>query len=544
MTKSTQNGSTPSTYKYKLASQKEKPVFHEYPLDKSERTCCQKCALSACVFGIIFIIGGIISAFIVKPFVNSKIAENLVLMDGEKAFLGWKDPPVNPTMKVYFFNLTNEEAFLHGREKPKVNKIGPYVYVEEIHKVNVTFGDEGDTVTFSDNKTYFFSPSLSTGLDSDVILMPNIPLFGLFRKMQDEEPEAKSVFESLLNSYDFGIDKVPFLRLTVKEFLWGYPSILMSMKHLSTCSHKPKEEYYEEDEDEWGNMGWGDEDECKMTPENQQQFGLYIDFNQTVLNERSLKTGKGDISAKGLMTAFRGKATLGSWSEERCNVIDGRDPGTLTVGLDKKKELNIYFSNMCRNMKFQYRKTVDHSGFETYRFAPIEETFHSPQHYSNNSCYCHSRICLPSGLFDIGIGCQQYSPVYFSWPHFLYGDPILRKGVDGLDAPNREEHEFYFDIQPEWGVTLAAHAAFQLNVLVQRNGFSWFDKVEKRVMLPFLMLEEGVPGPNDIIKEKVKLLLTIGENIKNITFLIAVILGFICMMPEICLWIKSCCKKN
>jgi len=545
MKNSTQNGSTPSAYKYTLTSQKEKPAFHEYSLDKSERACCEKCALSGCVIGFIFILGGIISAFIVKPLINNKIIDNLVLMDGEKAFLGWKDPPVNPVMKVFFFNLTNEEAFLQGIEKPKVNKIGPYVYVEDIHKVNVTFDENGDTITFSDNKTYFFSTALSSGHESDLILMPNIPLFGAFRKMKDEVPEAKSVFESLLNSYEFGMDKNPFLKLTVKQFLWGYPSLLMSMNHLSTCSHKPMEDYYEDDDD-WGDMGWLDSsaDNCVITPDNQKQFGFYLGFNQTTMNERTLKTGKGDISTKGLITAFQGKDTLGSWSEDHCNVIQGRDPGTLTIGLDKKTKLNLYFTNMCRNIKFQYRKVVEHSGFQTYRFSPIDETFHSPLHYPNNSCYCHSRLCLPSGLFDMGVGCREGSPVYMSWPHFLHGDPVLRNAVDGLDDPVRDEHEFYFDIEPEWGTTLSAHAAFQFNVLVRRNGFSWFDKVQKRVMLPFLMLEEGVPGPNTVIKEKMNLLLTIGENIKNLIFLIAMVLGFLCMLPEICLWIKSCCNNK
>ena len=144
----------------------------------------------------------------------------------------------------------------------------------------------------------------------------------------------------------------------------------------------------------------------------------------------------------------------------------------------------------------------------------------------------------------MGIGCKPGSPVYMSWPHFLHGDSVLQSGVEGLDPPNRTEHEFFLDIQPDWGVTLAAHAAFQFNVLVRRNGFSWFENVKKRAMLPFMMLEEGVPGPTDVIKEKVNLLMTVGENVKNLIFLIAVGVGFICMLPEIILWIKSCIKSS
>ena len=41
----------------------------------------------------------------------------------------------------------------------------------------------------------------------------------------------------------------------------------------------------------------------------------------------------------------------------------------------------------------------------------------------------------------------EKSPVYVSWPHFMYGDPELRRGVEGL-SPDAEKHEFFFDIEP------------------------------------------------------------------------------------------------
>jgi hypothetical protein len=49
-----------------------------------------------------------------KPFVESKILENLPLRDGSEAYKGWKDPPVTPVVSYRFFNLTNQEAFLKG----------------------------------------------------------------------------------------------------------------------------------------------------------------------------------------------------------------------------------------------------------------------------------------------------------------------------------------------------------------------------------------------------------------------------------------------
>ena len=131
-----------------------------------------------------------------------------------------------------------------------------------------------------------------------------------------------------------------------------------------------------------------------------------------------------------------------------------------------------------------------------------------------------------------------------SWPHFLHGAPVLRERVEGLEPPRREEHEFYLDIEPQWGATLSAHAAFQFNVLVDRDSYSGFENIQRRVVLPFLMLEEGVPGPNQIVSTKMEMLLTIADKVKNLMFLVLVTIGFICMLPEIVIWSKSCCCSN
>ena len=133
---------------------------------------------------------------------------------------------------------------------------------------------------------------------------------------------------------------------------------------------------------------------------------LTTGFNGTVKNKRTLNTGKNDISQKGLFVSYQDQVINGNWSDEKCNMVRGRDPGTLTIGLDKHTPLDLYFSNMCRNIKFVYRKTVVHGGISTYRYVPEETTFHSPRDNPDNSCYCHDRLCLPSGIFDIGIGCK------------------------------------------------------------------------------------------------------------------------------------------
>ena len=233
MTKSAQNGTTPANYKYTLAADSE------VPLDKADRTCCKKCALGGCVIGLILVVSAIIVAFIMKPIVNRKIEDEMVLFEGGKAFQGWKDPPVNPVMKVFFFNLTNEEAFLSGREKPRVEKCGPYVYIEQIHKVNISFDNLGESVRFSDKKYYYFSPLLSKGSENDTLIMPNLPMFGAFRKFGN-----KNAVDAMMMSINWIVptnttsDTTPFLRLSVAEFLWGYPSVMISLKAKQECISK------------------------------------------------------------------------------------------------------------------------------------------------------------------------------------------------------------------------------------------------------------------------------------------------------------------
>lgn len=136
---------------------------------------------------------------------------------------------------------------------------------------------------------------------------------------------------------------------------------------------------------------------------------LYSGFNETVRGKRTLKTGKTDISDKGMMVTVEDRAELGNWSEASCNHVRGRDPGTLTIGLDKQSPLELYFPNMCRTMMFHYRKTVSVSGIPAWRFAPSEQTFHSPYDNPDNACYCHDSFCMPSGIFDMGIGCKVSS---------------------------------------------------------------------------------------------------------------------------------------
>ncbi|XP_023331176.1 scavenger receptor class B member 1 [Eurytemora carolleeae] len=543
---------------YRITPQiEEMEIEIENTVVKPGRSCCEKIALSSCLFGFVFIVGGVISALLMRPYVHNQIEENLVLAENGKAFHGWKDPPVTPILKIYFFNLTNSVEFLNGA-KPIVNKVGPYVYLQEIHKTNVSFHDEGEKVTFSDNKTYYFSPDLSTGSETDQLILPNLPLLGAIKKFGNDLTTL-SLFLSMLRSKTFGIDKGPFLNLNVREYLWGYPSLILSIAENQACESSRVEEFQGRGfEDDWDN--WDDEEEdekeedvrskagveenCRIDPLNLNKFGLFLNTNGTVRNQRTVHTGKNDLRLKGMYSSIGGESRISSWSNESCNLLDGRDPGTLTVDLKKDEPLGLYFQSLCRRINFRYMKTIQHYGIDAYRFSPVEETFNSGSESGSNSCYCSRPPCPPSGVFDLSQGCKENSPVLMSWPHFLYGDLELREGVDGIPPPDRENDSFQMELEPKWGTTLAIRARFQMNVFISNSGYSEFSKIKKGVYLPFLILDEGIPGPNQYVLSKVKMLMGLEDTVQSFTAVGGILLGLLCMIPEIIIWSRSCCCKT
>jgi len=132
------------------------------------------------------------------------------------------------------------------------------------------------------------------------------------------------------------------------------------------------------------------------------------------------------------------------------------------------------------------------------------------------------------------------SPVYLSWFNFLHGDPALRDAVIGLPQPARERDEFRMDIETTWGVPLSVTARLQMNVKVVKDSYSGLSGIQESVFLPFVAIEEGVPGPNQSMLEGIRFILGIGDTVKNISVLCGILLGLVCMLPEIILWIRSC----
>lgn len=101
------------------------------------------------------LIAGVLAAVFPKLIIFL-INKQIVLQEGGRTYGWWKEPPVTPQMHIYIYNVTNADDFLNNGDKPNLQELGPYVYLETWEKVNIKFNSNG-TVTYNVKKKFVFS---------------------------------------------------------------------------------------------------------------------------------------------------------------------------------------------------------------------------------------------------------------------------------------------------------------------------------------------------------------------------------------------------
>ena len=65
-------------------------------------------------------------------------------------------------------------------------------------KEKISFSDDGVTVSYSERRSYKFNPDLSAGSEDDVVIVPNIPLFGAMNAVKSMGSYATKGFKDLI----------------------------------------------------------------------------------------------------------------------------------------------------------------------------------------------------------------------------------------------------------------------------------------------------------------------------------------------------------
>ncbi|XP_050066463.1 scavenger receptor class B member 1-like [Aphis gossypii] len=457
---------------------------------------------------VALLVGGLLVVAFFTAAVELVIDDQITLRPGSQTFEMWRKPPVRPLLKVYVYNVTNADEFLNVvapgevREKPILDELGPFVYVETWEKVNLTFHDNG-TLTYNQQKVYRFDPEQSVGSEDDVVVVPNIPMLSATSQSKHAARFLRLAMASIMD-----ILKVkPFVEVSVGQLLWGYEDPLLKLAK----DVVPKEQ--------------------KLPYE---EFGLMYGKNGTSRDNMTVFTGATDIRLFAALDKFNGRTHLPHWTTDSCNRMSGGSDGSLfPPRIQPDTVLHVFDKDMCRKLPLVFKKQVEgKGGVKAYRFGPDHRAFADPDHEPENKCYCPSLNspsanstssssssttsmpmmstktnfpqCAPHGTFNVSL-CQYDSPVLLSFPHFYMGDPRLREAVLGMDEPDADRHEFYIDVQPEMGVAMRARARVQINLAVSQVVDIKQVATFPDIVFPIIWFEEGIDELPDNVIQLLKL---------------------------------------
>lgn len=129
---------------------------------KRERRICY---LSCCTLIALFV--SIIAPMVLYAILDLGINDGVVISGtSSPSYESWLtntegDGAVPIGYNIYVFDVQNPSGIVLG-EKPVVVELGPYAFHEYYYKIDVTWTDDGDTVTFR-NQRYYVPDPANTG---------------------------------------------------------------------------------------------------------------------------------------------------------------------------------------------------------------------------------------------------------------------------------------------------------------------------------------------------------------------------------------------
>ncbi|XP_020814473.1 lysosome membrane protein 2-like isoform X1 [Drosophila serrata] len=431
--------------------------------------------LAVIIIGIITLILGIVLSSI--PWLDYFILKNLRLWNDTLSYHYWQRPGVIRLTKLYIYNVTNPDGFLSG-EKPKLQEVGPFVYREDMQKVNVKFHENNYTVSYQHKKILQFVPELSIDKDTPIVT-PNIPLLTL----TSLSPKLGYLLSKTISVVITAAKFKPFINVTAEQLAFGYDDALVSLAHRFYPKH--------------------------MRP--MEKMGLLLGRNGTLTEVSSVKTGMESMDQFGYIDSLNGMDHLPHWGEEPCTSIAGSEGSFFPPrDLTKSEMVHIYDKDLCRIIPLKYVKSLEKDGIAADLFRLPNNSYGDSAHNPENKCYDSNDYEAVQGLQNIS-PCQYGAPVYISNPHFFESHPDLLNSVEGL-KPEREKHETYFKIQPKLGVPLEGKVRIQLNLKVTRAKDVYPVRDFRDFVFPVMWLEEGISELTPAIKRWIYLGTVIAPN--------------------------------
>ncbi|VVD03334.1 unnamed protein product [Leptidea sinapis] len=124
-------------------------------------------------FGSVGVVVGAVMLVYWPSIFFAQLRRMMILTETSTSFGIWREIPIPMYLECYMFNITNVEEILAGKAaKISVQEVGPYVYRETHTKVDIEWNDNS-TVTFYNERYWYYEPEMSNGSLSDLITSVN-----------------------------------------------------------------------------------------------------------------------------------------------------------------------------------------------------------------------------------------------------------------------------------------------------------------------------------------------------------------------------------
>jgi hypothetical protein len=487
---------------------------------KEQQLRRNKCALWVLgILAVLILSLTLVSMFAIRPLVD-KMIDKQTLVDSPTAegYATWAGEDVPDTYyDMWVWNVENPEAASNGSEKVRLREVGPYAFKEYRKKINVTFSDDGNIVSYYQWQYYVFDEERSgPGLSvNDTFLTGNVALQGVLYSSQlapleilpglhlkeklaqgllcnawendlapgynREDAKFTPFVEVPVSDYFFGeknepvmtllshwVDNVnkdlsylPFLHVQIPRVTTDFPGLgvlnLTSEEDTLTRSNINIQYTGKNNNDDKAQyIKWHNMTEvhvCPLPPPREGDDLVFCPHYQTEWTDAQ--------------AAANGWVPM--WKNDEAMKIQGTD----MIFWPRKQnggELVGFVDPLFRWAKVTPEWDEEKSLPEFHNARGRRYTLRPKDMWNvtlnpDNDMYFDYG---PNGLLNMTR--KAGLPFFVSKPHFLDGDERLRNNIIGMH-PDPTEHTTWFIKNELLGQTIAAHQTVQLNVLIQDWNF-------------------------------------------------------------------------
>ncbi|CAD5122453.1 DgyrCDS10877 [Dimorphilus gyrociliatus] len=459
-------------------------------MDRKGRTC--SCPLATAILmtalGFILVAFGLSSLALFPYIIDNQIRDKLPLKNTSSSGKNWEKPPVPVYMEFWYWNCTNPEEFIAGKEKANMTQIGPFVYLEIRDKRNLSFNANG-TIFYREDKAYVFQPQLSNEQIDNEVNVINLPLLTVLAKLNGSISSSflqigvKTILEDIhINLFE---------RHTIREFFWGYkiPIIDKLAEDIEKLIKKFPilKAFLKKFEEELKTM---------------ETFGIFYigkAINGTDDGVYEIMSGTKNINEIGQYVTYNYNKYLPYWNTRYCNMLNGSDGSLYPPGVTKNSSPCVFTGDLGRSICTTYESETNLKGIKLYRFTAPFHTLGNITINPDNRCFC-TPGCLDSGVLNIS-RVRAGAPLVVSQPHFFQASTKYIYGVNGM-TPKSGEHQTFLEIEPNTGVSMNVAKKIQINAYLTKigqYGILQTENIDTPVIFPLFWLNESAKADDKAI---------------------------------------------